>query len=395
MSNRALPDLVARIRVDSSGVDSAMTSLIGSFGRTQFALAALGASIGLVILAGKSMMDIARDQTDAEGNLTAAIAARHRGTASLREVVSKFIETNRSYIDSEADVTNGFAALTREGVSGKHALRDMTIALDIAAAQHISLKDAVELLQSAEVGRNRGLTKLVGLTLEAIPAHATLAQKLKIIAHNQDIVAKAFAGSKEKQDELTLATKSMSTTWQNFATGPGKELNDRMGAVVGDFDLFLQLLMKMGSGNNGVWAAIDDRMSKLAGGLRSIALQLGIATATYDEANQLGGISYSSAAHQRAFPATKKKPKALAGGGPVFPNSTYSVGEYAAETLVMGPAGTGGYVIPDGGSGGRSGRNSGGSTYYVVVHVAGSVSTERQLVGAIREGIRKADRAQR
>jgi hypothetical protein len=60
MSNRALPDLVARIRVDSSGVDSAMTSLIGSFGRTQFALAALGASIGLVILAGKSMMDIAR-----------------------------------------------------------------------------------------------------------------------------------------------------------------------------------------------------------------------------------------------------------------------------------------------------------------------------------------------
>jgi hypothetical protein len=31
----------------------------------------------------------------------------------------------------------------------------------------------------------------------------------------------------------------------------------------------------------------------------------------------------------------------------------------------------------------------------VVVHVAGSVSTERQLVGAIREGIRKADRAQR
>ena len=59
MASRALPDLVARIRVDSSGVDSAITSLIGSFGRADLALAGVAAGIGLLVVGGRSMIDIA------------------------------------------------------------------------------------------------------------------------------------------------------------------------------------------------------------------------------------------------------------------------------------------------------------------------------------------------
>jgi len=75
MASRALPDLIARIRVDSSGVDSAMTNLIGSFGRANLALAGVAAGLGVLILGGKSMIDISEKHDRATQGLAQAVAA--------------------------------------------------------------------------------------------------------------------------------------------------------------------------------------------------------------------------------------------------------------------------------------------------------------------------------
>jgi hypothetical protein len=56
--SRALPDLVSRIRVDSSGVDAAIMSLVHSFGKADIALAGVAAGIGLLVVGGKSIVDI-------------------------------------------------------------------------------------------------------------------------------------------------------------------------------------------------------------------------------------------------------------------------------------------------------------------------------------------------
>ena len=45
---RALPDLVARVRLDSTGVDSALENLVGSFGKANLALAGVAAGLGLI-----------------------------------------------------------------------------------------------------------------------------------------------------------------------------------------------------------------------------------------------------------------------------------------------------------------------------------------------------------
>lgn len=47
--SRALPDLISRIRVDSSGVDQALTDLTKGLGRANFAVIAAGAAVGGVI----------------------------------------------------------------------------------------------------------------------------------------------------------------------------------------------------------------------------------------------------------------------------------------------------------------------------------------------------------
>lgn len=59
-SSRALPDLIARIKIDSSGVDAAMNDLVNSFGKAKLGMAAVagiaaGAGIAIVAAAQKSI----------------------------------------------------------------------------------------------------------------------------------------------------------------------------------------------------------------------------------------------------------------------------------------------------------------------------------------------------
>jgi hypothetical protein len=90
------------------------------------------------------------------------------------------------------------------------------------------------------------------------------------------------------------------------------------------------------------------------------------------------------------YQQTAKGPKALAGGGRPDLGIPNIVGEKGPEIFVPDRPGT---IIPHGQTPAANG--GGGTTYNVSVQVLGSVRTERELVGAIREGIRRADREQR
>src|SRR5437868_11532060 len=85
---RALPDLVSRIRVDSSGVDAAMMSLVQSFGKANLALAGVAAGIGILIVGGKSMIDIAEKHDKATRGLEQAVAAYNSEVGKTPPVVA-------------------------------------------------------------------------------------------------------------------------------------------------------------------------------------------------------------------------------------------------------------------------------------------------------------------
>lgn len=185
---------------------------------------ALGAVLAVVIIAGKSAFDIAQAQTQAHSDLDNAIADTKGNAQDINASVGAFLEAHPRLYSSQSDVIEGFAAFVREGVPANRLTEDMTTAMDISAAEDISLTDAVGLLQSAEAGRTVGLKKMVGQTLETTKASDTLAQKEAIAQANIDIVSARYKGSADAMSDLAKNTDEMGNHWQDFADGPGQQL---------------------------------------------------------------------------------------------------------------------------------------------------------------------------
>src|ERR1041384_7502027 len=120
---RALPDLVARIRVDSTGVDQAISSMIGGFGRANLAITALSASIGLVIVAGKSMAEVAAKHQDAEDSLAQAIAARNAVQKKTAPNLIDVTKASKELRDVQRTLAEFDAAHARGGTSRAPAHR--------------------------------------------------------------------------------------------------------------------------------------------------------------------------------------------------------------------------------------------------------------------------------
>jgi hypothetical protein len=75
MAEHALPDLISNIKVNSSGVDTAMMNLVTSFGKANLALAGVGVGIGALIAGGRSMIEISEKHDEAERGLAQAVDA--------------------------------------------------------------------------------------------------------------------------------------------------------------------------------------------------------------------------------------------------------------------------------------------------------------------------------
>lgn len=343
MATRALPDLVARIRLDSTGVDSALENLVGGFGKANFELAALAAGIGLLVVGGKSAIEISQAHAKAEynlanaiehsakvitpsiaqvkayhaalaaladaqkgkyvpathltelqvmrlqdaearvaaatgqrrinalrrlaelhveygarvhgattqvGNLAAAEARVAKAAAAMGKTITvagvngeevqasllRFMQTNRDFISSQDEVRNAYANLVREGVKAKDLSRLLSIALNIQATEGGTLTDAVAKLQAAEIGRNKGLATAVGLTLHAVPANASYADKLKIVAGNIKAVERAYGTAQPKVDALTVSQNHLKTDWELIAEKYGPKLIEDIAGISEEID---------------------------------------------------------------------------------------------------------------------------------------------------------------
>jgi hypothetical protein len=174
--------------------------------------------------------------TAAQARLTGGTQATLISTAKARDELTTFMQANRDYISNQNDVINGYASLVREGVPAAQIQDLMATALNISAVEGKTFTESVDLLQSAEAGRSKELKKLVGLTLETIPATATLAEKQAIIARNMDIVAQAYKDGTLAIDPLTVATNNLKTDWEQIAEKYGPHLVDEMATMAKSID---------------------------------------------------------------------------------------------------------------------------------------------------------------
>src|SRR5437879_3425936 len=101
MADRALPDLVSRIKVDSSGVDAALSNLVQSFGKTNLALAGVAAGIGLIVVGGKSMIDISEKHASAELSLAQAVKQHNDAIGKTPAIVADVSKQTKTLEDAQ------------------------------------------------------------------------------------------------------------------------------------------------------------------------------------------------------------------------------------------------------------------------------------------------------
>ncbi len=278
--------------------------------------------------------DTANALAAAQAKLGESTQATFVDTNGLNAEIQTFITKNAGYISSLADVTNGYASFVREGVPAKDLTKVMTVAVEISASENISLADAVSKLQSAEAGRSVGLKKLVGVTLETIPATATLAEKTAITERNMAKATAAFDGATASIPPLTQNSNKLSIIWQELAVKDGpnltKGITDMENSIIAGLPTWLTWLDTIGR--------VSDAIAHWSN------------TSSAAAHNAIGGFFNAMGTAASTGHSAPMNP-GRAAGGQVSAGGAYTVNEGGGvETLHMGSQS--GYVSPAGGGGG-------------------------------------------
>src|SRR5882672_860977 len=353
MASRALPDLIARIRVDSTGVDGAITNLVGSFGRANLALAGVAAGIGLLIVGGKSMIDISEKHQVATLGLSQAYSAAGTDLTKYQRNIDDFMLSNRRYVSDQSQVIDGYAKLTRSGLTQAEVQKDMGRAVDIAALKHIDLSEAVDLLVKAEQGRFRGLIDLGISTGKYSDAQGNLVNGTKDVSRAMDELDKKTANGRETLSSLQQSSNTLSNDWQDLANRGGPGLISAIDGAVKKGDELYQWFDRIGK-DDALWATIDWRLVEMGKWIHSylvVPMQEFGAWLDTDRqktaSNAAANVGRYGYAGGRGTATIDSSIGGRASGGPVLPGSVYTVGEEGPETLVMDPRGRGGVVFPN------------------------------------------------
>jgi hypothetical protein len=323
------------------------------------------------------LQDAQKKVTDAQLALTAAEQAGSAGTVSAAINLEKyqgqiddFIKTNRRYISDQSEVVAGYATLTRSGLSQTEVQRAMNDAVDLAAIKHISLSDAVTLLDNAEHGRMRGLIDLGITTAKYTDANGNLIPTMRSAAQAMGELDTKLKGGRETLTTLQQDSNTLSNDWQNLAQKGGPALTTELDLVVTGITKVYDEFDKIGK-DNKLWSQISDRLVDMGRWIHDDVLK--------PWAEATGSMDPKTQATMRNY---LNQQSARASGGPVLPGGIYTVGEKRAETLVMFPGG-GGQVIPDGGAGASAGASA-GSTYNITVPVTNPQSSAWEIASELK-----------
>lgn len=167
MTDRALPDLVSRLRLDTSGIDRAVGETKSKFAGFSSAIKPIAAAAGAAIVThfGKASIDAFKESEAAQARLAdafrkfPALADTNIGAfQKLNEQLAK-----KTKFDDDA-TASGQAVLAQFGLTGKQ-IADLTPLLqDYAAKTGKDLPGAAQDLGKAVLGQGRAL-KAVGLEL--------------------------------------------------------------------------------------------------------------------------------------------------------------------------------------------------------------------------------------
>jgi hypothetical protein len=321
----------------------------------------------------KGVTDTANKLAAAQGPVTTATDRTAISLEQYRIQIEAFIATNRQFTSSQAEVISGFATLTRAGLTQAEVTRDMTIAVNLSAIKHISLSEAVDLVNKAEHGRFRGLVDLGLVTKAQIGADGELIVGTKDIAAAMAVLEQRTKDGTSALTDDQKATNELGNAWQSFATGPGMELQRSLTNAKQIAAELWQVFQSFGS-DNVVWKAFGNQLVLLAAEIHKDII------VPFQEAIDLLGRIGGAVSALGSGIGSLHIPGFASGG--IVPGSIGQpqlVVAHGGEQIT--PAGQ----LPTGGGGGAS----------VIVNVYGSVQTERDLALTLRETMRRLDREMR
>ncbi len=139
---------------------AALSGLAAGGGFMGVGTAAALVGVGAVIEGGKSMIENADRNEEAQRNLSSAFQDQGKSLENHQAEIDAFLNSNRRLISDQYEAKDSIASIVRAGFDWTQAQRLMNDALDLSAAKHVSLTDATKDLIDAEQGRSLGLIDL-------------------------------------------------------------------------------------------------------------------------------------------------------------------------------------------------------------------------------------------
>ena len=365
-TDRVLIEIVTAANL--AGVEAAKTSFLGMNAATL----GLAASLGVLVLAGKSAIENTEAMNKAHLSLQQATAADKLNFDALQASFDTWAETNKRYIPDQYAAEIALAAFVRAGANAKEAMRELNDALDLSTARGEDMATAQQQITLALAGNSRGL-KALGITTDeynAIMKDKLLTTEQKHAALLALIETKTKDGRKVTTD-LSQSTNALNKDWQDISTKVGPPLLGLLSALAGGADWLITKLNDLG--NNKDW---NRWLSKGFGDLQNQVIAfVKWVESLIEDIKWLQGHPVPGQAPGYTGGAGVSRGRAA--GGPVAAGQTYLVGERGPEMLTMGASG--GYVTPNG-----------GGSPTINVHIYGSVLSGHDLDRFFNEGLRRA-----
>lgn len=270
---RALPDLKTRLVVDTKGLATAKAeaeafagSGVSGFGKVEQASKTMGKEmsvsegalkglktgvggfasslIGLppqaaiaaaavfgIVVAGKALLDTYNKSQAAQRELQNAYEDAGVDLGKYKGGIDSWLSSNRAYIKDQDEAVQGFAAFTREGLTQKQVMDDMNVALDLSAAKHIALSEAVHQVALAEQGNGKALKDL-GINMKDFPALALSSEQAAAKqAKAQEAVAKAQEHLKEVLQKVGLSQQQANAAVNDATKAHNSQIAAQMKAI--------------------------------------------------------------------------------------------------------------------------------------------------------------------